>query len=123
MTTPKVLPLGRAPRPRASAEELARLAEGGAEAGFARPLAAEAPASPSTPPAAGVPAAPPAEAAAEPTAPLRLEVPESVWTALRMEAVRRKVTVKFLVIEALAAKGYGIDLASVPEDGRRRQRR
>jgi hypothetical protein len=27
--------------------------------------------------------------------------------------------VKYLVLEALAAKGYNVDLSAVPEDGRR----
>ena len=31
----------------------------------------------------------------------------------------RSVTVKYLVMEALAAKGYNIDLSQVAEDGRR----
>ena len=36
-----------------------------------------------------------------------------------MEAIKRRVTVKFLVLEALAAKGYDVDLDAIPEDGRR----
>jgi hypothetical protein len=36
-----------------------------------------------------------------------------------MAALKRRVTVKFLVLEALAAKGYAIDLDAIPEDGRR----
>jgi hypothetical protein len=50
---------------------------------------------------------------------LKFEVPDLVWTALRQEALNRRVTVKYLVLEALAAKGYNVDLAAVPEDGRR----
>ena len=50
---------------------------------------------------------------------LKFEVPDPVWTALRQEALNRRVTVKYLVLEALAAKGYNVDLAAVPEDGRR----
>jgi hypothetical protein len=50
---------------------------------------------------------------------LKFEVPDEVWTALRQEALNRRVTVKYLVLEALAAKGYSVDLSAVPEDGRR----
>ena len=50
---------------------------------------------------------------------LKFEVPDVVWTALRQEALNRRVTVKYLVMEALAAKGYSVDLSAVPEDGRR----
>ena len=46
-------------------------------------------------------------------------MPDEVWTALRQEALNRRVTVKYLVLEALAAKGYNVDLSAVPEDGRR----
>jgi hypothetical protein len=49
---------------------------------------------------------------------LKLEIPEDLWTTLRMEAIKRRVTVRFLVLEALAAKGYA-DLSEFPEDGRR----
>lgn len=50
---------------------------------------------------------------------LKFEVPDEVWTALRQAALNRRVTVKYLVLEALAAKGYSVDLSAVPEDGRR----
>ena len=53
------------------------------------------------------------------TAALKFEVPDEVWIALRQEALNRRVTVRYLVLEALAAKGYSVDLAAVPEDGRR----
>ncbi|MGE7157534.1 hypothetical protein ACQKJ1_27955 [Methylorubrum rhodesianum] len=46
-------------------------------------------------------------------------MPEAVWTELRQAALNRRVTVKYLVLEALAAKGYKVDLNAVPEDGRR----
>jgi len=46
-------------------------------------------------------------------------VPDEVWTALRQEALNRRVTVKYLVLEALAANSYSVDLSAVPEDGRR----
>ncbi|WP_131120368.1 hypothetical protein [Lichenihabitans psoromatis] len=50
---------------------------------------------------------------------LKLEIPDPVYTALRQEALNRRVTVRYLVLEALAAKGYAVDLSVVPEDGRR----
>ena len=37
----------------------------------------------------------------------------------RQEALNRRVTVRYLVLEALAAKGYRVDLEAIPEDGRR----
>ena len=33
--------------------------------------------------------------------------------------IKRRATVKYLVLEALAEKGYPVDLASLPQDGRR----
>jgi hypothetical protein len=65
-----------------------------------------------------------AHASKSPVAPikataLKFEVPDEVWIALRQEALNRRVTVKYLVLEALAAKGYNVDLSTVPEDGRR----
>ncbi|GJD66755.1 hypothetical protein [Methylobacterium frigidaeris] len=131
MSTPaKSIPLGRAPRPRTNPEDLAQLVAGGAEAGFARPLAP--PPEPVAEPApVTTPAAPPSAPAAAPAmydgpvSPLRLEVPDLIWLALKMESAKRKVSVKYLVIEALAAKGYaeGLDLSLVPEDGRRNTKR
>ena len=50
---------------------------------------------------------------------LKFEVPDQVWFALRQEALNRRVTVRYLVLEALAAKSYAVDLSAVPEDGRR----
>ena len=50
---------------------------------------------------------------------LKITVPDDLWNTLRMEAIKRRVTVKFLVLEALAAKGYDVDLDAIPEDGRR----
>lgn len=62
-----------------------------------------------------------AEAAGEttPVQTLRLDVPESVWRALKLESLDRKVTVKYLILEALLKAGYPVDLAAIPEDGRR----
>jgi hypothetical protein len=65
------------------------------------------------------PLAPATPAASPKGTALKFEVPDTAWTALRQEALNRRVTVKYLVLEALAAKGYNVDLAAVPEDGRR----
>ncbi|MBI1684273.1 hypothetical protein [Caulobacter hibisci] len=50
---------------------------------------------------------------------LKFVIDDTLSTALKMDAVRRRVTVKYLVLEALAEKGYPVDLANLPEDGRR----
>ncbi len=50
---------------------------------------------------------------------LKFDVPDALWTELRQEALNRRVTVRYLVLEALAAKGYQVDLDAIPEDGRR----
>jgi hypothetical protein len=130
MSTPaKPIPLGRAPRPRTNPEDLAQLVAGGAEAGFARPLAPVPEPSAEPAPVEAPHAVPPPTAAPAmydgPVSPLRLEVPDLVWLALKMESAKRKVSVKYLVIEALAAKGYaeGLDITTIPEDGRRNTKR
>jgi hypothetical protein len=113
------------PRPRITSEDALQLAAATGDLGFTRSSSApearaEAPApatvEPSASPTAQEPKAP--LAPAKGTA-LKFEVPDAVWTALRQEALNRRVTVKYLVLEALAAKGYNVDLAAVPEDGRR----
>jgi hypothetical protein len=50
---------------------------------------------------------------------LKVAIPDGIWNKLRHEALNRRVTVKYLVLEALAAKGYDLDLATIAEDGRR----
>lgn len=50
---------------------------------------------------------------------LKFVIDDELSTALKMDAVKRRVTVKYLVLEALAEKGYPVDLANMPEDGRR----
>lgn len=107
------------PRPRTSAEEAHQLAAATGDLGFTRP--SSAPQTRAEPPETPLPIA---QAPKAPIAPvkgtaLKFEVPDAVWTALRQEALNRRVTVKYLVLEALAAKGYSVDLSAVPEDGRR----
>jgi hypothetical protein len=126
MMKPAFQPAPR-PRPRTSSEDAQQLAAATSDLGFTRPSSApearaEEPVAPPVEPAPAV--APTAQEPKAPLAPvkgtaLKFEVPDPVWTALRQEALNRRVTVKYLVLEALAGKGYNVDLAAVPEDGRR----
>ena len=50
---------------------------------------------------------------------LKFDIPDDLWDALRIAAVQRRVTLKYLVFEALANQGYNIDMSAIPEDGRR----
>lgn len=131
MMKPAFQPAPR-PRPRISPEDAQQLAVAASDLGFTRPSSApearaEEPVAPISPaelvptaaPTAQEPKAPLAPAAAAKGTALKFEVPDPVWTALRQEALNRRVTVKYLVLEALAAKGYNVDLSAVPEDGRR----
>ena len=133
MSKPPFLPSPR-PRPHTSPEDAWQLAAATSDLGFTRASSA-----PQAPPAAArisdeprpteaiesagsVPAeATKALASTRPpkAAVLKVEVPDPVWTALRQEALDRRVTVKYLVLEALAAKGYAFDLSAIPQDGRR----
>lgn len=130
------------PRPLNTPDATAALQESARDLGFARPTSAP-PAVPS--PAltddaskadnSSAPRAPekphpipgetvtdkvsPATAPAGKRPSVRIELDDKLWDALRMEALKRRVTVKYLIYEALAAQGFEIDMASVPEDGRR----
>ena len=120
MTRPMFQPAPR-PRPLTSAEDAQQLATATGDLGFTRP--STAPEVRREPPSTQ-PTSPTAQAPKSPIAPtkgtaLKFEVPDEVWIALRQEALNRRVTVKYLVLEALAAKGYNVDLTAVPEDGRR----
>ncbi|MFK5600681.1 hypothetical protein ACFZ8E_27430 [Methylobacterium sp. HMF5984] len=121
MTKPAFQPAPR-PRPRTSPEEAQQLAASASDLGFSR--ASSAPETASAEALVPEPISTKAQAPKIPIAPLKgsalkFEVPDEVWTALRQEALNRRVTVKYLVLEALAAKGYNVDLSAVPEDGRR----
>lgn len=132
MMKPAFQPAPR-PRPRITPEDAQQLAVATSDLGFTRPSSApdaqaEKPTMPSAEPvSAAASTAPVAQEPKTPLAPvastkgtaLKFEVPDQVWTALRQEALNRRVTVKYLVLEALAAKGYSVDLTAVPEDGRR----
>lgn len=122
MSKPTFMPSPR-PRPRTSSEDAQQLAAATSDLGFTRASNApeEPPAEPAPAPTAAlaIAQAPKSPIAPSKGAALKFEVPDEVWTALRQEALNRRVTVKYLVLEALAAKGYSVDLSAVPEDGRR----
>jgi len=116
------------PQPRTSVADAERLQEETRDLGFGRTAGSTPVVAPADKPRA--PTAPKAESSAAKrtlaAAPatkrgpsLKLDVPDEVWNELRFAALNRRVTVRFLVLEALAAKGYGIDLSATPEDGRR----
>ena len=126
------------PQPRVSAEQTRELAEATRDLGFGRTTStpeSEVESQPASLPESNAPPEPryaqpptiaplhiPKEAAAptqERMATLKVAMPDEIWNALRHVALNRRVTVKYLVMEALAAKGYDIDLAKVAEDGRR----
>ena len=51
---------------------------------------------------------------------LKCDVGDELFEELRVAAVRRRVTVKYLLVEALATHGYShADLNAIPKDGRR----
>lgn len=50
---------------------------------------------------------------------VKLAIPELLWDELRMKAIKRRVTVRYLLLEALSEAGYGVELDTIPEDGRR----
>src|SRR3954468_16305744 len=120
MTKPAFQPAPR-PRPRTSLEEVQQFAAATKDLGFTRPSTApdEPHDTPTVEPATTVAQAPKSPFASAKGVALKFEVPDEVWTALRQQALNRRVTVKYLVLEALAAKGYNVDLSAVPEDGRR----
>ena len=133
------------PQPRVSPEQTRELTEATRDLGFGRTTSApdaEEPAGATAAPNAaiahevlaprGAPTTSQVSAAAKPPplagssepsterqATLKVAMADETWTALRHEALNRRVTVKYLVMEALAAKGYAVDLSKVAEDGRR----
>ena len=129
------------PTPRLSEAQAAQLSAETADLGFGRatstPASEGAPEQPApapqpqtvAPARAVSPPAPrlrPAPVAARPkpakmtgSASLKFDIPADLWTAMKVEAAQRRVTVKFLVLEALSKQGFAIDLDAMPEDGRR----
>ncbi|WP_336490145.1 hypothetical protein [Methylobacterium nigriterrae] len=135
MTADKPRPLGPAPEPklRPDPEAMKRLmAEASELGGFTRPSGASDAGLPNLGEVVQVKAengpAKPSRRRSEPprdhSAPkggvLKCDVGDELFEELRVAAVRRRVTVKYLLVEALAAQGYRhADLNSVPKDGRR----
>ncbi len=125
MSKPMFQPAPR-PNPRTSPEEARQLAEAAEDLGFTRSSTApepersapEAPAAPEPAPASPNPPLP-KRASAQKDPALKFSIPEEVWTELRQRALDERVTVKFLVLRALARDGFAIDLDNLPEDGRR----
>lgn len=62
-----------------------------------------------------------------PTTPLtpcksfNLSVPEYLFDELGLQAVKRRVTKRYLILEALAKAGYSLQPQDLEEDGRRRR--
>jgi hypothetical protein len=52
---------------------------------------------------------------------IQLVVPEYLFEEMGVKAVRRRVTKRFLILEALAAAGYRVEPSDMDEDGRRRR--
>ncbi len=81
-------------------------------------VAAAAPAPRAAPKPKAVRSAPASDFSERETS-LKFTIDDELSTALKLEGVNRRVTVKFLVLEALAEKGYPVDLTTLQEDGRR----
>lgn len=132
------LALQPAPRPRLrlSADEILSVTTGAADLGFNRPLAAgkashrepddDAPPAPiyrsAKGPVGGLGRQPPAPVmmvGGLDEALLKLRIPAALSETLKHEAIRRRVTLRYLVLEALANAGYPVNMAAIPEDGRR----
>ena len=52
---------------------------------------------------------------------IQLVVPDYLFEEMGVKAVRRRVTKRFLILEALAAVGYFVEPGDMEEDGRRRR--
>jgi hypothetical protein len=134
MTANKPRALGPAPEPkqRPDPDAMKRLMAETAElGGFMRPSGAPPVEPPVSEPVQQSPDEPPArpvreraplprDEAAPKGGVLKCDVGDELFEELRVAAVRRRVTVKYLLVEALAAQGYRhADLSAVPKDGRR----
>ena len=146
-TAPKFMPAPR-PTQRLSADDATRLKESSADLGFARPMddsdsslklqtakrpnvhltaayPSQAPKkldilnSPSRVAIAGMAKVRAAEDLFGNAQPLRLDVPQDLWLDLKVTAAKRRVSVRWLVLEALEKAGYDVSLSAIPEDGRR----
>ena len=122
------LGFGRASSPPQGAEPAAPSREAAPKPPAARPRPSRSRAAPVSPGVrdeaslAELPGAPRPVPAHDPFGkglPLRLDVPEALWIDLKTRAVQRRVTVRWLVLEALEAAGYDVSSRTIPLDGRR----
>jgi hypothetical protein len=145
--TPQFMPAPR-PTQRLSAEDATRLKESSADLGFARPMdqsdltkkpqttkqpnvhlttalpsqtpkKSDTSSSPSRVAIAGMAKVRAPEDLFGNAQPLRLDVPQDLWFDLKITAAKRRVSVRWLVLEALEKAGYDVSLSAIPEDGRR----
>jgi hypothetical protein len=66
----------------------------------------------------------PSAPAAPPMSPCKsfnLSVPDYLFDELGMQAVKRRVTKRYLILEALAKTGFTVEPQDLEEDGRRRR--
>ena len=66
----------------------------------------------------------PSDPAPPPMSPCKsfnLSVPDYLFEELGMQAVKRRVTKRYLILEALAKAGFTIEPQDLEEDGRRRR--
>ena len=119
------IPLGPGPRPKITDEERARVADAvQGLGGFQdRPTAG-----PVVQPPATAPAPEPPKSKAKPKpAPvtdakgwsIKFDVSDEVYQALLLETVRKRVTMKYLMLEILHERGLPVDLENASKDGRR----
>ena len=126
---PAELQLQPAPRPRErlTDDDLQSIVQAASASGFGRPSHPLRPDRRTDAGATPTPPVPPVRrgetrnpaAGRQDDALLKLKAPAALALALKHEALRRRVTVRFLVLEALAQAGYGFDFENIPEDGRR----
>ncbi len=114
MSKPPFQPAPR-PKPRTSQEEADRLANAAGDLGFTRASTAADRAEATEGPSGQMPK----RAVASAEVSLKVMVPRELAIMLRQEAAVKGVTVRYLILAALAAQGYDIDLSRIPEDGRR----
>ena len=115
MSKPPFQPAPR-PRPRISSEQADQLTGAAGDLGFTRASTAPEPSGAAEGPSGQIPKG---ASGTEAEAALKLTVPKKLAIELRQKAAAEGVTVRYLILKALAAQGYDLDLSSIPEDGRR----
>jgi len=64
---------------------------------------------------------PPIPPTMSPCRSFNLSVPDYLFDELGMQAVKRRVTKRYLILEALAKTGFTVETQDLEEDGRRRR--